>query len=77
MASIEKFMDKAFEGKEFAELADAPVAALQGLSDADGVALQKALNIKTIRDLAENKYVRWAQAIVALSTNKKVKTVEA
>jgi hypothetical protein len=67
MANIAKFLDKAFETKEFAELADAPVDALQGVSAADAVALKATLNIKTIRDLAENKFVRWAQAIVALS----------
>ena len=30
MADISKFVDKAYEGKSFAELADAPVDALQG-----------------------------------------------
>jgi hypothetical protein len=67
MADVAKFLDKAYEGKEFAELANAPVDAIQGLSAGDAEALKKAFNIKTIRDLAENKYVRVAQAIVALS----------
>lgn len=67
MADISKFLDKAYEGKEFGELADAPVDALQGLSAGDAAALKAALNIKTIRDLANNKYVQWAQAITALS----------
>lgn len=67
MASIEKYMDKAFESKEFAELADAPVDALAGVSAADAEALKKALGIKTIRDLATSKYVLWAQAITNLA----------
>ena len=70
MADIAKHVDKAFEGKEFSELAEAPVSALQGVSQADEDALKKALNIKTIRDLAENKYVLWAQAICNLAGKK-------
>jgi hypothetical protein len=67
MADITKFFDKAFEQKEFSELADAPVDAIQGVSEADAVALKSALGIKTVRDLATNKYVLIAQAVVSLS----------
>ena len=67
MADISKFLDKAYEQQSFAELVKAPVAALQGVSDADGAALAKALGIKTIGDLATNKFVRWAQAINTLA----------
>ena len=67
MANIAKFMDKAYEQKEFAELVNAPVDALAGVSEADAAALKAALNIKTIGDLATNKYVLWAQAIHSLS----------
>ena len=67
MANIAKFMDKAYEQKEFAELVNAPVDALAGVSEADAAALKAALNIKTIGDLATNKYVLWAQAITTLS----------
>ena len=67
MADIAKFVDKAYEQMSFADLAKAPVAALQGVSEADGVALAQALGIKTIADLATNKYVLWAQAITSLS----------
>jgi len=71
MADITKFFDKDYEQKDFSELADAPVEAIAGLSQADAAALRQALNIKTIRDLAENKYVRIAQAVVALSATSK------
>ena len=67
MADITKFVDKAYEGKDFAELAEAPVDALQGVSKGDAEALQKALGIKTIRQLAEHKFVRAAQAITMLA----------
>jgi hypothetical protein len=71
MADVTKFFDKEFEQKEFAELADAPVDAIAGLSKGDADALRQALNIHTIRDLAENKYVLIAQAVVALSRTSK------
>jgi hypothetical protein len=53
----------------FAALADAPVTAL-GLSTSDADALEQALDVKTVRDLADNKYVRRAQAIVRLANEK-------
>lgn len=71
MADITKFFDKEYEQKEFAELADAPVDAIAGVSQADAEALRQALNIRTIRDLAENKFVLVAQAVVALSRTTK------
>lgn len=67
MADLAPFLDKAYEQQSFAELAKAPVAALAGVSEADAAALQQALGIKTIADLANNKFVRWAQAITALA----------
>jgi hypothetical protein len=67
MANIDKFLDKSFETMELAQLVDAPIGALAGLSEGDAEALSKALHIKTIGDLATNKYVLWAQAIHNLS----------
>ena len=67
MADIGQFLDKKWENKELAELADAPVDAIQGISAGDAEALRKALNIRTIHDLATNKFVLVAQGIVALS----------
>lgn len=63
----EKLLDKAYEGLRGDALLDAPVGALAGVSDADGEALKKALNIRTIRDLANNKYVRAAQLLDQLA----------
>ena len=67
MADITKYVDKAHEQKDFAELAELPIDALQGVSKGDAEALQKALGIKTIRQLAENKFIRAAQAITLLA----------
>ncbi len=67
MADVAKILDKDYEDKDFAELAGAPISALQGVSDSDADHLRDAFNIRTIRDLATNKYVLWAQAINVLS----------
>ncbi len=53
------------EGTDFAALANAPVSAL-GLPKRDADALEQALGVRTVRDLAENKYVLRAQAILHL-----------
>jgi hypothetical protein len=56
--------------ERFAALADAPVTAL-GLSGSDADALEQALDVKSVRDLADNKYVRRAQAIVHLANEQR------
>ena len=68
MADVSRYLDKAYEAKEFAELAEAPVDALEGVSEGDAQHLREAFNIRTIRDLAESKHVLRAQAIVNLSS---------
>jgi hypothetical protein len=45
-------------------------AALKGVSDGDAELLQKAFGIKTIAEMARNKYFLRAQALVALSESK-------
>jgi len=65
--NLDAVLDKAYESSSLADLADAPVSALSGVSEADGEALLQAFNVKTIGDLAGNKYFRAAQAIVELS----------
>jgi len=69
MADLTNFLDKAYEGKDFAELAESPVDALQGLSKADAEALEKALGIKTVHDLATNKIVPSQLSIPVFITN--------
>ena len=65
-ADMAKLLDKAWEEKSLSEVLAAPVSALAGVTDEDAKALQSAFNIKTVADLAKNKYVRAAQALHAL-----------
>lgn len=65
MSVNSNWVDKAYEGKSAAEVADAPVDALQGVSAGDAEKLQKAFGIKTVRGLAKLAFVRWAQEITA------------
>ncbi len=67
MDSFEAMLDKAYEKKTAKELVDAPVDALAGVSKKDGELLQEAFGIKTIGDLATNKFFLAAQAILNVS----------
>ncbi len=60
-------VDKAYETKSLKELVNAPVDALKGVSENDAKLLKEAFNVKTVGDLANLKYVKWAQAIVTLA----------
>jgi hypothetical protein len=64
---IVKFFDKAYEDKTIEELVNAPVASISGVSDSDAQDLKQAFGIKTVKDLATNKYVRLAQGINCFS----------
>src|ERR1700753_2161759 len=66
-ANLDAILDKAYESATLAELVDAPVAALSGVSEGDAEHLLKAFNIKTVGDLANNKYFRAATAIVEMA----------
>ncbi|MGA5187799.1 hypothetical protein ACPCSL_14515 [Streptomyces griseoincarnatus] len=63
---LDKVLDKAWADKSLQKVLAAPVAALKGVSDRDGELLQEAFGVKTVADLADLKYVRWAQALAAL-----------
>lgn len=65
-ANLDKQLDKAYENMTVAEVLDAPVAALAGVSDGDAEKLAAAFNIKTVRDLGTNKYFRVAAALADL-----------
>lgn len=67
MSGIVDKLDKAYESKPVEELAAAPVAALQGVSDGDAEHLKAAFDIVTIKDLGTNKFFLWAQAIAKLA----------
>ena len=60
-------LDKKFAAEEYKNLADKPVYAISGVSEADAALLKKAFGIDSIKQLAENKYVAIAQATVSLA----------
>jgi hypothetical protein len=64
---LAKLLDKAYEEKTLAELVNAPVSALAGVTEGDAKLLAEALNIKTIGDLGRNKFFRAAAAMVDLA----------
>jgi len=65
--NINKYLDKAYEKLTFKEIINAPVSAIQGITEKDGELLKEAFNVKTVSDLANLKYVKWAQAICVLA----------
>jgi hypothetical protein len=68
---LTRVLDKAYEGKSLTDILSAPVSALHGLSDGDAQKLKDAFNIKTIRDLATNKYFLRAQGLHLLSESER------
>jgi hypothetical protein len=70
-ADLFKVLDKAYEEKNLAQLVDAPVSALAGVTEADAKLLQEAFSIKTVGDLGRNKFFRTAAAIVTLAESAK------
>lgn len=59
-------VDKAYETKSLAHMADAPIAAVQGIAEKGAEALV-SLGVKTVREFGCCKYYRWARAITTLA----------
>src|SRR6476619_4028232 len=68
MMNIDTIVDSAYAGKCFRDICEAPLSALRGVSTKDAKALGTAFGINTIGDLADLKYVKWAQAIRVLAS---------
>jgi hypothetical protein len=64
VVSLEDFVDKSFQKKELTEIAESPISVFRGVSKADADRLRQAFNVKTVRDLANLKFVDWARKIV-------------
>ena len=62
---IKEMVERAWENKSLAEIRDATVSALQGMGEKGQEVLQSVLNVASVEDLAQNKYVQNAQEIVA------------
>jgi hypothetical protein len=65
-ADLASQLDKAYEDLTLAEVLDAPVAAISGVSEGDADKLAEAFGIKTVRDLGTSKYFRIAAALTDL-----------
>lgn len=67
----DKYLDrrilKEFRDRPLEEVPGLPVHALKGLSEGDEKLLNESFYVKTVRDLAELKYVVWAQELVVLA----------
>ena len=62
-------LDKAHESKPFREILKLPPSALQGVSEKDAEALKSAFGIRTIEDMADNKFFKLAQALITMSAS--------
>lgn len=65
---LDKVLDEAHGDKALPTVLAAPDSASMGVWDRDGELLQEAFNVKTVADLANLEYARWAQALAALGT---------
>ncbi len=65
--NLNKALKKEYETMSLKELMDAPVSAIQGVSDSDAQKLQEAFNIKTVKELGQCKYFVWACAMTMLA----------
>lgn len=74
--NIDTVVDKKHLGKCFKDLADAPLSALRGVSEDDAKALQQAFNIRTVRELANLNFIKWAVAITTLADEEQMQPAE-
>jgi predicted RecB family nuclease len=65
--NIETIVDDKFKTKCLRELVEAPISALRGVSTADARALSQAFGVNTIGELADLRFVKWANAIKTLA----------
>lgn len=71
--NVDNAVTKDHETKTLGELLDAPVSAMEGLTPKADELLGH-LGVKSIKDLANFKYAKWAEAIVELSKYEETKT---
>lgn len=73
--NIDNILDKEYETKSLKELLEAPLSALEGLTEkADE--LLGSMGLKTIGDLATFKFCEWAEAITVLAEYEELKNKE-
>ncbi len=64
---LSKLVDKKYANLSPKDILKLPVSAIRGISEKDEELLNKAFGIKTVGDLANNKYIAIAQAITTLA----------
>jgi hypothetical protein len=64
---VHRMVVKAYDGLSPAELADAPIAALKGISEASARKLKSAFGMRSIRDMAGSKVFERADGVVTLA----------
>ncbi len=65
--NIQTIVDDSFTSKSFRELVEAPISALRGVSVSDARALSQAFGVNTIGELADLRFIKWANAIKTLA----------
>ena len=65
--NINNAVDKAYETKTLTEILDSPMEALQGLSERQAKLLNQAFQVKTVKELANLKYILIARSIYFLA----------
>lgn len=73
--NVDKAVIKEWEAKTLTEICDAPTKSLEGITE-DACELLESLGIKTISDMAELKYCRWAEAILQASEYEEMRTAK-
>lgn len=73
--NINKAVVKEYETRTLKEISEAPVQALQGIGD-QAHELLETMGVKTVKELAEFKYCRWAEAIVQAAAFEEMTTVK-
>lgn len=69
--NVNKGLDKEYEHFPLRDLIRLPVHALQGISEAKGE-VWTSLGVKTVEDLAEFKYCKWAEALTVVAKYEEV-----
>ncbi len=67
-----KMLDKQYRDKTWNEILLAPISAINGVSLQDEEHLEQALNVRTIKDLSSNRFIRMALTIATLAEMEKL-----
>jgi hypothetical protein len=65
--NIDRAVDKAYEGKTLDKILASPMQALQGLSERQAQLMYEAFKVKTVKQLANQRFFRIARAIYFLA----------